>query len=152
MSDTESPVTGQSQDDPVNDPETEPEPSPGPIDEPRVQVIVVGSFDWASPATVVDVLDTWWTNHGQPPAQIITSGCPHGAEAIAREYAMRNNWQLVQVRDEELVTLTNAIAFVFIKDHSPGAEKALGWIEMAKLWHRIHREETVRQVSPWADR
>lgn len=59
---------------------------------------------------------------------------------------------MLTVRDEELGTLAGAYALVFIKDHSEGASRALAWIEATGMWHRIIRDTTHRDNSPWSTR
>lgn len=118
----------------------------------RVTVVVVGSQSWEAGAAVEEILSNWWINHGQPPVNLVTSGCPDGAEAAARKFAAGNGWDLIQMRDEELQRLAGAIAFVFIRDQSVGASNVLVTVEQAKMWHRVFRDDTVRQVSAWADR
>jgi hypothetical protein len=115
-------------------------------------VIVVGSFAWENEAAVRDVLESWWHEHNSPHINLVTSGCPRGAEETARKIGAEHGWTLTQIRDEELILMSQAIAFAFIKDESAGAEQAVAWLEMGKIWHRVVREDTVRTVSPWATR
>lgn len=128
-----------------------PEPEPVPPAQPAV-VIVVGSFHWDNEAAVTEQLRSWWNGHGQPAVLLVTSGCPEGAEKHAREFGQLQGWAHSGLRDEELIQLPQAIAFVFIRDRSPGATRALEIIERSKIWHRVNRDETMRVVSPWAER
>jgi hypothetical protein len=147
-------VLGQSQDSPGT-PDEEAQSHyfhPEAEEEPPAVVVVVGSFHWDSPGSVTDQLEAWRVDRQPHRVMLITSGCPQGAERVAREYAGLHGWQQQQMRDEELVQLPTAIAFLFVKDESAGATRALEIIEQAKIWHRVTRDSTVRMVSPWADR
>lgn len=115
-------------------------------------VIVAGSFHWENESAVHEQLSTWWNGRGDPPVLLITSGCPQGAERHAREFGQAHGWQHSGLRDEELIQLPQAIAFLFIRDESAGATRVLEILDQAKVWHRVTRDETRRVVSPWADR
>lgn len=128
-----------------------------PADEPAVQppvtpttVIVVGSYEWAFRSVVADSLIGWWVAAGQPPVQLVTSGCPAGAEAIAREVGESHGWQHVTVRDEDLARV-DGLAFAFVKDASAGAERVLESLRPAH-WLRVLRDDTSRVVSQWGER
>lgn len=126
-------------------------PAPPTPPTPALTIIVVGSYAWTNKGTVSDALVDLWESHGQPPIQLLTSGCPLGAELIARDLALGFGWEVVTVRDEELVNIPNAIACVFIKDGSRVASKLAADLER-KMWTRVHSEYTVRQVTEWSNR
>jgi hypothetical protein len=115
-----------------------------------VTVVVVGSADWSQNALVGAVLQEWWENAGHPPVQLVTSGCPTGAEAAARQ--LFPQWHLVTVRDEGLAELRDILVFAFIRDHSPGATAALKALRRTSPWERVIRDDIRRNVSPWVNR
>lgn len=122
--------------------------------EPGAQVItliIIGSFGWTNRGAVSDAINELWMLHDKTSFQIVTSGCPQGAEAIAREMAVGFGWPVVNIRDEELSALPSALVLGFIKDRSLGASELLKTVE-EKFWTRIYAETTVRQVSGWVNR
>ena len=123
--------------------------APPPPVEPTT-IVVIGSADWVLPSVVGAVLHEWWEGAGNPPVQLVTSGCPTGAEAAARE--LYQHWHLVTVRDEGLVELQNVLVFAFIRDRSPGATAALKLLRRRGPWERVIRDDTRRNVSPWISR
>lgn len=139
-------VLGQS----LDSPGTAPEPEP--VRELPAMIIVAGSFHWDNEPAVHEQLRAWWDGRSNPPVLLITSGCPEGAEKHARTFGAAHGWDHSGLRDEELIQLPQAIAFVFIRDESAGATRVLDILDRAKIWHRVTRDETRRVVSPWADR
>jgi hypothetical protein len=121
---------------------------PPPVD--PVTVVVIGSADWSQHAVIGSVLQEWWENAGHPPVQLVTSGCPTGAEATAR--MLYPNWHNVTIRDEGLTELHDVLVFAFIRDHSAGATAALKALRRHHPWERVIRDDISRNVSPWASR
>lgn len=119
---------------------------------PPSLVVVVGSYAWKSTLTVHATLEEWWVSHGRPPAVLVTSGCPAGAEASARVFGETAGWQMRIMRDEELPALEGAFFFAFIRDYSEGAEKVLETLEPRGVWIRVHRDNTDTVKSPWTSR
>lgn len=117
---------------------------------PPTPVIVVGSFAWENAAAVHGALRAWTASQGGVPAVLYTSGCPHGAEAQAVEFATSMGWPTIALRDEELV-LVPAPAFVFLRDESSGAS-ALADELRRRTWTRVMRDDTYRVLTRWADR
>ena len=122
---------------------------------PRLTIVVVGSFAWTNRGTGTDALHSIWREHGEPPVQLITSGCTGGAELFARELAEGFGWEVAAVRDESLSELPSALVFGFVVPktlYEPvGVDELLKWLSH-RYWTRIYREETHKQVSPWAKR
>lgn len=122
---------------------------------PTLTIIVVGSFAWTNRGAVTDALHQLWKDHGQPNIQLVTSGSPAGAEAFARELAVGFGWETATVRDESLGEIVGALVLAFVVPktiYEPiGIEDLVEWLSH-RYWTRIYREETVRQVSPWAKR
>lgn len=124
--------------------------SPSPPEQLPTNVIVVGSFSFTDRMAVYHELGTWASAHGDGPVVLITSGCPNGAEQYARDYADHLRWQVVQLRDEIMLSLASAVTFAFIEDDSDvtGIADALA----EKFWQRRVVSKTLRRTSPWANR
>lgn len=138
--------------DKLHDTKAAPEPP-----KPTLVLIVVGSFNWTNRGAVTDALHDIWRQHGEPNVQLVTSGCPAGAEAFARELAAGFDWTHMALRDEELDKVQSALVLGFLTAddpvYDPGYEaaKVVDWLK-GRFWTRIYRETTVRQVSPWSRR
>lgn len=126
-------------------------PTPPAPQKPVQPIIVVGSFDWEGNGAVQEALINWINAHDGVTPMLITSGCPQGAELAARALGEVMSWQMQIMRDEELVQVSNAIVFGFIRDESEGATRVLEQLSR-RVWTRIFRDETVRQASAWVQR
>jgi hypothetical protein len=121
-----------------------PEPEP-------LSLIVVGSFHWDNPAAVYGALSAWATSlEPNQRVRLFTGGCPHGAEAQAREWAQGAGWEVIVLRDEELVTIP-APALAFTKDASPTVRRLVRDLRR-RTWVRELSDDTYRVTSLWADR
>lgn len=132
-------------------PETGAEPDT--IQTPVARVLVVGSFAWSTPTIVWSVLQEFADQNPNAYIQVITGGCPRGVELAASQWMQSRGGQVETVRDEDIPQMTNITgAFVFIEDESLGAERVLGIVEVARLWHRVIRSTVNTTQTPWADR
>lgn len=120
-------------------------------DTPLQPLIIVGSATWDAWGTIEDAIARIIENH--PRIQLITSGCPTGAEWFAASHvaAMGNQAAPVTMRDEELTNVRNAIVLAFIKDQSSGAVVVANRLRQV-FWTRVHREDTYPQHSEWSRR
>lgn len=120
-------------------------------DTPSQPLIIVGSAHWDTWGTVRDAIAAILESH--PRVQLITSGCPTGAEWFATEYikALDDQVPPVTMRDEELINVRNAIVLAFIKDESQGATAVTERMKRV-FWTRVYREDTYPQHSEWSHR
>lgn len=129
------------------------QPEPEVVEQPvpPILLVVVGSFAWTNRGAVMDAMVELWHAHNDHPFQVVTSGCPAGAELVARDMARDFGWVSTILRDEELDQLPSALVLGFVKDDSRGASALL--LRLAgKFWSRTYTERTTRQVSEWAHR
>lgn len=112
-------------------------------------VIIVGSYFWANWSAVTDALGSVIDMH--PRIQLITSGCPTGAEWFASEYVKGlgdDHPVPVTMRDEELARVEHAIVLGFVRNGSPGATAVLDKLKRI-FWTRIISDDTFEQHSEW---
>jgi hypothetical protein len=119
-------------------------------DTPSQPLIIVGSAHWDTWGTIQNAIEGILENH--PRIQLITSGCPTGAEWFAAEYiSSMGHPAPVTMRDEELINVRNAIVLAFIKDKSPGATAVTRRLRRL-FWTRVFRDDTYPQHTEWSRR
>lgn len=119
-----------------------------------VRVLLVSSRGWGWKGIVRELLQYYWNGIGNPPMTILTSGMPHGAEAVAYEFLEAGVHGLThEVIADDMIRPENVdYAFAFISNASEGASKVVDRLRALEI--PVHLIEETSAVIPdrWAGR
>lgn len=119
---------------------------------PTQWIAVIGSSDWRNRSAVLEQIQNWWNEQGNPPLQLVTSGAPRGAELVARAGMDTLGFGHIPLPDDAIAGMTTlSHVFAFVRDYSEGAQKVVDQVEIkGAVPITVMREEATRDA--WSSR